>query len=171
MPAVPPVSMNRLMNAGTVALRAATVRTLADFQADPAVRLCVMTGAGDKAFVSGADIGGLKPGGREGGAAPSPALSAFDALGAFEKPLVAMIRGWCLGGGVAIAMKADIRICATDARFGIPAALIPLLWFCARRDLMGELVNRRATTITAALVASIIVILNVVLLLLTFGVA
>lgn len=55
--------------------------------------------------------------------------------------------------------------------FGIPAALIPLLMFCARRDLMGELVNRRSTTIVAALVATVIVILNVVLLLLTFGIA
>jgi enoyl-CoA hydratase/carnithine racemase len=100
----------------------ATIGALADFEADPAVRLCVMTGAGEKAFISGADIGGLKPGGRAADDAPAPTVAAFQALGAFQKPLLAMIRGWCLGGGVAVAMKADIRICSADARFGIPAA-------------------------------------------------
>jgi manganese transport protein len=55
--------------------------------------------------------------------------------------------------------------------FGIPAALIPLLMFCARRDLMGELVNHRATTVVAGLVALVIIALNVVLLALTFGLA
>ncbi|MFT4034027.1 MAG: Nramp family divalent metal transporter [Patulibacter sp.] len=54
--------------------------------------------------------------------------------------------------------------------FGIPAALIPLLWFCARPELMGDLVNRRSTTIIAGLIAAVIVVLNVVLLLLTFGI-
>ena len=54
--------------------------------------------------------------------------------------------------------------------FGIPAALIPLLMFCARSDLMGDLVNRRSTTVIAAVVALVIVALNVVLLLLTFGI-
>lgn len=54
--------------------------------------------------------------------------------------------------------------------FGIPAALVPLLMFCSRRDLMGELVNRPATTVVAAAIAAVIIVLNVVLLLLTFGV-
>lgn len=54
--------------------------------------------------------------------------------------------------------------------FGIPAALIPLLMFCARRDLMGELVNRRSTTVIAGIIALVIIALNVVLLLLTFGI-
>ncbi len=54
--------------------------------------------------------------------------------------------------------------------FGIPAALIPLLMFCARRDLMGDLVNRRSTTALAAIIAVVIIVLNVVLLLLTFGI-
>jgi manganese transport protein len=52
--------------------------------------------------------------------------------------------------------------------FGIPAALLPLLWFCSRRDLMGSLVNRKSTTVIAGIVATIIVVLNVVLLYLTF---
>jgi enoyl-CoA hydratase len=108
-------------NALTEAMCLQVVEILADFAADPEVRLCVMTGAGDKAFVAGADIGGLKSADRPVGETP-PTLQAFDALARFEKPLVAMIRGWCLGGGLAVAMKADLRICASDARFGIPAA-------------------------------------------------
>jgi enoyl-CoA hydratase len=108
-------------NALTDAMCVQVVEILADFAADPAVRLCVMQGEGGKAFVSGADIGGLGSRTRSAGATP-PTLQAFEALGAFDKPLVAMIRGWCLGGGLAVAMKADMRICASDARFGIPAA-------------------------------------------------
>lgn len=53
--------------------------------------------------------------------------------------------------------------------FGIPAAQLPLLWFCAQPGIMGSLVNRRSTTIVAGLVATVIVILNVVLLYLTFS--
>lgn len=108
-------------NALTDAMCVQLVEILDDFAADPEVRLCVMKGDGDKAFVSGADIGGLGSGSRKPGE-PPPTLRAFQALSAFEKPLVAMVRGWCLGGGLAVAMKADMRICASDARFGIPAA-------------------------------------------------
>jgi enoyl-CoA hydratase/carnithine racemase len=98
------------------------VEILADFAADPNVRLCVMTGAGEEAFVSGADIGGLSPRAQLAEDEAPPLLRAFQALADFEKPLAAMIRGWCLGGGLGVAIKADLRICATNARFGIPAA-------------------------------------------------
>jgi enoyl-CoA hydratase/carnithine racemase len=108
-------------NALTDAMCERIVAILADFEADPQVRLCVMTGAGDKAFVSGADIGGLPDGSAPRRDKP-PAAQAFDALRDFKKPLVAMIRGWCLGGGVAVAMKADMRIADSSAKFGIPAA-------------------------------------------------
>jgi enoyl-CoA hydratase/carnithine racemase len=107
-------------NALTGEMCAQLAEILADFAADPEVRLCVMRGDGDKAFVSGADIERLPADGkrREGGGL----LPAFLALQDFQKPLLAMIRGWCLGGGLAVALKADMRFCATDAQFGIPAA-------------------------------------------------
>jgi enoyl-CoA hydratase len=108
-------------NALTDAMSVRIVEILADFDADPGVRLCVMVGAGDKAFVSGADIGGL-PDGSAPRRTVAPAVTAFDALRDFKKPLVAMIRGWCLGGGVAVAMKADMRIADATAKFGVPAA-------------------------------------------------
>ncbi len=107
------------------------------FQRAPEVRVVVMRGAGDRAFVSGADIsefGEAEPGAgaREAGGA---------GLVALEKPLVAMIRGYCIGGGVAVALGADIRIAADDARFGIPAARLgvgyPLFAVKALVDLVG----------------------------------
>lgn len=98
------------------------------FAADPAVRVVVLRGAGEQAFISGADIGQLDTGEMGGPRAPSmeartpsrPGLTT--GLAAIEKPVLAMINGYCLGGGVAMAMGADIRICADDAHFGIPAA-------------------------------------------------
>jgi enoyl-CoA hydratase/carnithine racemase len=113
-------------NALTEAMCLQVVEIMADFAADPDVRLCVMKGAGETAFISGADIGALPKGLRPTDGGPPATTRAFDALGAFDKPLLAMVRGWCLGGGVAIAMKADIRISATDGRFGIPAARLGL---------------------------------------------
>jgi enoyl-CoA hydratase/carnithine racemase len=108
-------------NALGEAMCAEAVAILEDFAADPTVRLCVLTGDGEKAFVSGADIGGLSGRARAAGERPSIAR-LFDALSDFEKPMIAAIRGWCLGGGLAVAMKADLRICSADSRFGIPAA-------------------------------------------------
>jgi len=123
-------------NALTDAMGAHITEILADFAADPEIRLCVMTGAGDKAFISGADIGGL-PSARRSDGDPPPLSQAIQALDAFEKPLVAMIRGWCLGGGLAVALKADLRICASDARFGVPAARLGIGY---PLDLMTDLV-------------------------------
>ncbi len=66
------------------------------------------------------------------------ALRAFEALGSFPKPLIAMVRGWCLGGGVAVALKADFRIAASDIRVGIPAARLGMGYpLDAVRDLVA----------------------------------
>jgi enoyl-CoA hydratase len=95
------------------------------FEADPAVRVVVLRGSGERAFISGADIGELDRGGINR-PAPSATHAAENAgmtrLALLEKPVIAMIHGWCLGGGVMVALSADIRICADDAVFGIPAA-------------------------------------------------
>lgn len=124
-------------NALTEDMCAQLIEALTAFAADDEVRLCTMTGAGDRAFVSGADIGGLPTGPRPPGGRGSIA-TAFDALEAFEKPLIAMIRGWCLGGGLAVAMKADMRFCATDAQFGVPAARLGVGYpIDATRDLVS----------------------------------
>lgn len=93
------------------------------------VRVVVLTGAGDQAFVSGADISEFA----EQRTDPE-ARAAYDRqFGeadrrwyALDKPIIAMIRGFCIGGGLLTAMKADIRIAADDAQFGVPAARLGL---------------------------------------------
>ena len=91
---------------------------------NPDVRVVVMRGAGEAAFVSGADISTFAVG---DGAATSSNLqsdggNAFAELGRIEKPVIAMIHGHCIGGGLAVALLADLRYAADDATFGIPAA-------------------------------------------------
>jgi enoyl-CoA hydratase len=99
------------------------------FEDDPAVRVIVLKGAGARAFVSGADISQFE-------AARSSAESnahydrmsehAGKALATCGKPTIAMIRGYCIGGGLAIAIGCDIRIATEESKFGIPAARLGL---------------------------------------------
>lgn len=84
------------------------------FAAEPALRVVVMRGRGDRAFASGADISGLN----ERASRPS----GLPALGGLAIPVIAAIRGYCIGGGLMTALFADIRIAGDDAVFGIPAA-------------------------------------------------
>ena len=90
---------------------------MADFQADEEIRVAVMAGAGEKAFVSGADAE------EEYNRISS---SAQRILKDFDKPLIAMIQGFCIGGGLAVALTADIRIASEDSQFAIPAARLGL---------------------------------------------
>lgn len=100
-----------------------------DLSADPEIRVVVLRGAGDQAFVSGADISQFKE--RRRNMADQEEYSRISARGSqalatLEKPLLAMIHGVCIGGGVGIALACDIRIASDDARFGIPAARLGL---------------------------------------------
>lgn len=102
------------------------VRDLAD---DPAIRVVVLRGGGDQAFVSGADISQFKERRRNMADQEEYArISALgqDALSALAKPVLAMIHGYCVGGGVGVALTCDLRIAADDARFGVPAARLGL---------------------------------------------
>jgi enoyl-CoA hydratase/carnithine racemase len=95
------------------------------FAEDPQVRVVVLTGAGVKAFVSGADISQFEQHRSDASAQLdyNRLTSAGRAkLAAFPKPVIARIRGFCLGGGLGIALEADLRIAARDSEFGIPAA-------------------------------------------------
>ncbi len=112
-------------NATSLEMWQAIAVILDDFAADPAVRVVVMRGAGDKAFISGADISQFEAQRADAEAAArynAVAEGARVAMAALEKPLIAMIQGYCLGGGVAIAMAADLRFASEDSTFGIPAA-------------------------------------------------
>jgi enoyl-CoA hydratase len=96
---------------------------------DPEVRLVVLKGAGEKAFVAGADISQFKEKRSSEDAVQAYNVAsdaAAEALRNCPKPTIAMIRGYCIGGGTAIAANCDVRIAADDARFGVPAAKLGL---------------------------------------------
>jgi len=105
------------------------VEILQGFAADPSVRVVVLTGAGSKAFVSGADISKF---GEE--RASEAAVKTYNdavergyaAVHEFPKPTIAMIRGYCIGGGMGLASCCDLRICSEDSRFAVPAAKLGL---------------------------------------------
>jgi enoyl-CoA hydratase len=104
---------------------------LIELRDDPGVRVVILTGAGDKAFVSGADISQFEKTRHNAEASEeySKRSSAQRALLAdFPKPVIACIRGFCLGGGMQVAMSADIRIAAEDSQFGIPAAKLGIAY-------------------------------------------
>jgi enoyl-CoA hydratase len=118
-------------NAMSVEMWRGLAEILDEFDADDAVRVVVLTGAGHKAFVSGADISQFAQ-----QRADASAQVEYDRLtsagrarlASFSKPVIARIRGFCLGGGLAIAMAADLRIAAHDSEFGIPAARLGIAY-------------------------------------------
>jgi enoyl-CoA hydratase len=98
---------------------------------DPDVRVVILTGAGDKAFVSGADISQFEKTrhnaeASEEYAKKSAAQRAL--LAEYPKPIIACIRGFCLGGGMQVAMAADMRIASDNSQFGIPAAKLGIAY-------------------------------------------
>ena len=100
-----------------------------DLSSDDAIRVVVLRGAGDQAFVAGADISQFKE--RRRNMADQEEYARIsskgqDSLGTLTKPLLAMIHGYCVGGGVGIAIGCDMRLASDEARFGIPAARLGL---------------------------------------------
>ena len=116
-------------NAVSLEMWEATTKILADFGNDNDIRVVVLTGAGDKAFVSGADISKF-----ENERASEEAVARYNqtveranaAIYEYPKPTIAMIRGYCIGGGVGLALSCDLRICSDDSRFAVPAAKLGL---------------------------------------------
>jgi enoyl-CoA hydratase/carnithine racemase len=116
-------------NAVSLEMWEATARILDDFGKDNDIRVVVLTGAGDKAFVSGADISRF-----ENERANEEAITRYNqtveranaAIYDYPKPTIAMIRGFCIGGGVGLALCCDLRICSDDSRFAVPAAKLGL---------------------------------------------
>ena len=116
-------------NALSADMRAALPGVLRALNADGDVRVIVMTGAGDKAFTAGADISefGEQRTSRAARASYDQAWAAAnDAWASLDKPVIAMIRGFCIGGGLLTALQADIRIASDDSQFGVPAARLGL---------------------------------------------
>jgi enoyl-CoA hydratase len=116
-------------NAVSLDMWEATARMLDGFDKDSEVRVVVLTGAGDKAFVSGADISRFEDerSNEEAIVRYNQAVErANAAVYNYPKPTIAMIRGYCIGGGVGLALCCDLRICSDDSRFGVPAAKLGL---------------------------------------------
>jgi enoyl-CoA hydratase len=102
---------------------------LAELEEDPAIRVIVLKGDGDKAFVSGADVSQFGRDRAEPAAQQRYADVVEEAYWAptrATKPVLAQIRGICMGGGLGLAAACDLRICADDARFRMPAARLGL---------------------------------------------
>jgi len=115
-----------------------------DLAKDDAIRVVILRGGGDKSFVSGADISQFKD--KRKNMADEEEYRRIsargqDSLTTLQKPLMAMIHGFCVGGGVGVALTCDIRIAADDARFGIPAARLGLGYHYRGMDKLMALVG------------------------------
>ena len=134
-------------NAFSLDMSLAAADVLEDFAADAAIRVIVLSGAGDKAFVSGGDISKF-----EQARATREQVENYNKTGdrfrtllkGSAKPTIAMVRGYCLGGGMAIALNCDLRICSEDASFGIPAAKLGIGYAADRLGQLVELVGPSA---------------------------
>jgi enoyl-CoA hydratase/carnithine racemase len=131
-------------NALSLDMSVAAADVIEDFLKDDAVRVIVLSGAGDKAFASGADISKF-----EKSRATKEDVANYNKLGerfrtalkGSAKPTIAMIRGYCLGGGFAMALNCDLRISTEDASFGIPAAKLGIGYGSDRLGQLVELVG------------------------------
>jgi enoyl-CoA hydratase len=116
-------------NAVSMSMWQALHDIVTDYAADDAIRVVVVKGAGERAFVSGADISEFE----EKRSSPETTAAynatsqrASKALKDIGKPTIAMIRGYCIGGGVSTAMSCDLRIAAEGSTFAVPAAKLGL---------------------------------------------
>ena len=123
------LSNTEKMNAMTMEMWQAIPPALQSFDQDPEVRVIVISGDGDKAFISGADISQFD---KLRGAEDAQVMynahvnAAYAAPILCSKPVIASIRGYCFGGGLGFAASCDVRICAEDAQFRMPAARLGL---------------------------------------------
>ncbi len=115
-------------------------------KADPAVRVVVVTGAGDQAFCAGADLSGMSAGGTE------PELherrgtvaALFEDLWALGKPTIAMVRGFALAGGFGLALSCDLVVCSDDSIFGAPEIDIGLWPFMVTVPMVRSMPPKKA---------------------------
>jgi enoyl-CoA hydratase len=131
------------LNALTVATFEGLDRLLTELEKDAEIRVIILTGAGEKAFVAGGDIGHL--GTLNADSAREFALLAqrvIDRLEAFPKPVIAAINGYALGGGCELAMGCDIRIAADSARFGQPEVKLGIIPGFAGTQRLSRLVGK-----------------------------
>ncbi len=115
------ITINREERLNSVDARTARALLAAwtDFRDDPALRVAILTGTGEKAFCSGMDLVATASGEDQFGDG-AVAFGGFTKRFDIYKPIIAAINGFCLAGGLELALTCDIRICTSDARFGFP---------------------------------------------------
>ncbi|MBV9394989.1 MAG: enoyl-CoA hydratase/isomerase family protein [Methylobacteriaceae bacterium] len=131
-------------NAVSFAMWKAAEEILADFAADPAVRVVILTGAGGKAFVSGADVSKFEDERSEVEAVQrynAATEAIYSGLHRFPKPTIAKIRGFCIGGGLGLAVSCDLRIATENSKFALPAAKLGLGYGFAPLRRLSEVVG------------------------------
>ena len=131
-------------NALSYEMRLAVLEILNDFEQDDAIRVIVMHGAGDKSFVAGADISQFddKRSSPEQQAEYERVSQAVQQrYASLSKPLIAMIRGFCLGGGLQTALAADLRVASDDSTFGIPAGRLGIAYSWPNMSKLVEIVG------------------------------
>jgi enoyl-CoA hydratase/carnithine racemase len=114
------------LNALSPGMSEDALQVIEAYEADPAVKVVIMRGAGTKAFISGGDISSFDKTRANAEAAALARVAPYKLqrkMHDLEKPLIAMIHGYCLGGGLGMALNADLRFAATDSQFSVPAAL------------------------------------------------
>ena len=106
-------------NALNATVRSELVRALDELRDDDSARVVILTGAGDKAFIAGADINEFAQRTPVEQRAAMTGRNVFTEVAAFPKPIIAMINGYALGGGCELAMACDIRVAARAAKLGV----------------------------------------------------
>jgi enoyl-CoA hydratase len=136
-----PNALNALNSATLVELNAA----FEDLASDPAIRVVLLTGAGERAFAAGADIRELaEVPGEEGSAFALRGQGVFRRIETLGKPVIACIRGFALGGGCELAMACTLRIAAEDARLGQPEVKLGIIAGYGGTQRLPRLVGRGA---------------------------
>lgn len=128
-------------NAISLAMSVRAQAVVEEFAADDTARVLIVTGAGEEAFVSGADISEFEQARSNAASTDAYAdatIPLFTTLRQVEKPTIAMIHGYCFGGGMLIAASCDLRFCSDDARFAVPAARLGIGY---RFDLTQMIMN------------------------------
>lgn len=132
------------MNAVSLDMWEGLIRLLDEYRADPEIRAVVVSGAGGKAFVSGADISKFESERANAEMAEKYGVisgQGYEALYDFPKPTIAMVTGYCIGGGMNLAACCDLRFCNPAARFGIPAAKLGLGYGYLRIERMSQIIG------------------------------
>ena len=138
-------------NAMSFGVMAGLREAIALARADEAVRVVVLTGAGDRAFCSGADLGGIAGTDRASEAHEGRGLLAdvFRDLWSLGKPTIARVRGYCLAGGFGLALACDFVIAADDAQFGTPEINVGLWPYMITVPLLHSMAPKRAYELMA----------------------